>query len=258
MKRQIAAILLGILGLGAEINAQDISFDWVKQIGGTRNQYILQADLDSASNVVYTGFLWGNVDFDPGPGTYTLSSTTPNSFFIAKIDSGGNFMWAKQVGGSSGYVSSGYVKLDQQANIFVTGVFRGTVDFDPGVGVSNLTSPNSNDDVFFAKYDPLGNLLWAKRIGGNADDSGYVIKLDSQGNILLSGQYEGTVDFDPGPGVFNLSSVGTGNLFASKYDSAGNLIWAKRFVGSGEINGFDMAIDQQDNIHLGGGLQRYN
>src|SRR5205085_2835296 len=116
-------------------------------------------------------------------------------------------MWAKsttsQVSPGTQIINtSTAVTTDALGNLFVTGYFYGTSDFDPGAGVTNLTSAGG-EDIFIAKYDASGILLWAKRIGGTGDDAAYSMVSDGTG-VIITGTYTGTVDFDPSVGVANL------------------------------------------------------
>lgn len=77
-----------------------------------------------------------------------------------------------------------------------------------------------------------GDFVWAKAMGGTSDDSGEGIAVDDAGNVYTTGSFYGTVDFDPGPGSFNLTSTGFSDIFVSKLDSAGNFVWAKRMGGT--------------------------
>lgn len=77
----------------------------------------------------------GIADFDPGPGIYNLTLSTP---FISKLDSNGNFLWAKSFYGASQAYA---LEIDHSGNVVVAGTFGNTVDFDPGIGVYNLNSP---------------------------------------------------------------------------------------------------------------------
>ena len=99
------------------------------------------------------------------------------------------------------------VTTDADGNIYTTGYFSTTVDFDPGPGVFNLTSVNA-EDIFLTKYDSTGKLVWAKSMGDFRYQAGYAITLDSAKNIFITGIFFGSLDFDPGPGVTTLSSVG--------------------------------------------------
>jgi len=118
------------------------------------------------------------------------------------------------------------VKTDASGNVYVTGYFSGTVDFDPSVATFNLTSAGSTD-IYIAKYSSAGALLWAEQMGGSGADEGTAITFDGSGNFMLAARFNGTVDFDPGAGVANFTSNGNSDMFFGKYDSNGNFLWGK-------------------------------
>ena len=118
------------------------------------------------------------------------------------------------------------IATDNSGNVYTTGTFKVTVDFDPGQGGYNLISTGS-EDIFISKLDSTGSFIWAKSFGNISVEKGLDITLDNSGNIYAVGQFTGTVDFDPGPGVFNLNSNGDYDLFICKLTSSGNLVWAK-------------------------------
>ena len=135
-------------------------------------------------------------------------------------------------GAQSGIDRAYSVALDSSANVYTTGRFAGTVDFDPGSSVANLTStPYQDSDAFVSKLDASGNYVWAKRFGGPSA-SGNSIAVDSSGNVYTIGSFYGTGDFDPNEGVANLASVGMEDVFVSKLDALGNYVWAKSFGGN--------------------------
>ena len=115
--------------------------------------------------------------------------------------------WAKAMGGIYNEQANAMV-VDAVGNVYTTGQFTGTVDFDPGSAVFNLTpfgaAGNTNANVFITKLDAAGNFIWAKQMGGRSDNA-YAIALDAAGNIYTTGTFILTADFDPGPGVFNLT-----------------------------------------------------
>ncbi|MFT6923491.1 MAG: hypothetical protein ACJA1C_002506 [Crocinitomicaceae bacterium] len=162
------------------------------------------------------------------------------------------FEWAKSIGGSDYDV--GYsITVDVSGNIYTTGHFEGTVDFDPGVGVTSLTS-NGFQDVFVQKYDANGDFIWAKSLGGSLDDFGYSVAVDVSGNVYTTGAFEGTVDFDPGPGILNLtSSFSERDIFIQKLDASGNFLWARSMGGgSGGDFGLCIKVDSGGNVYTTG------
>jgi len=190
------------------------NFVWAKQLGGTSIDIGYSIAVDVSGNVYTTGFFYGTADFDPGPGTFNLTSAGYFNIFISKLDASGNFVWAKKLGGPSNNRGNS-IAVDASGNVYTTGYFRGTVDFDPGSGTFNLTSAG-NSDIFISKLDASGNFAWAKKLGGTSIDIGYSIAVDVSGNVYTTGSFEGTADFDPGSGTFNLTSAGSADIFVHK------------------------------------------
>ena len=149
--------------------------------------------------------------------------------------------WAKSIGGASSELATAIAK-DSLDNIYITGSFGSTVDFDPGSGTANLTSAGSSD-IFIAKYDVNGNYVWAKGMGGTGFEIGNSIGLDSVGNIYITGNFKGTADFDPNLGTANLISTTSYNIFVAKYDNSGNYLWAKSTNGIKDSEGKSVAVD---------------
>jgi hypothetical protein len=229
------------------------NFIWVKRIGGTYIEHSKGMVIDDHGNILITGCFAGTVDFDPNAGTYNIirpSSSCCLNIFILKLDSNGNFIWAKSLAGTN--VSCGTsIDVDGFGNVYSTGHFRGTVDFDPNLGVSNLTPVNSTG-IFILKLDSNGNFIWAKGMGGHTYDVGYSITVDTAGNVLTTGDFEGTVDFNPNSGIFNLTAVGLTNFFIQKLDSNGNFLWAKRIGGPNGNYGKSIVVDKANNIYTTG------
>ena len=206
------------------------NFLWVKQIRGPLQIQGRSIAIDIDDNILTTGYFWGTADFDPGTGTFNLSSNGECDNFIQKLDSDGNFQWAKQIGGSSFDEGGRSVTTDNYGNVYTTGNFAETVDFDPGPGIIILTS-NAWQDAFIQKLDPDGNFLWVKQMGGSQFDNGLTVTIDAGENIITAGYFGATVDFDPGPEVFNLTSNGGNDIFIQKLDPDGNFLWAKQMGG---------------------------
>ena len=208
---------------------------------------------DASGNVYATGaFSGATVDFDPGPGTANLVGN--DDIFIAKYDAMGNYLWAKKIGSSPGTDYGSAIALDGNGNIYITGVFEQTADFDPGAGTANLTGIGRGD-IFLAKYDASGNYLWAIRMGSTEIDAGIDLAVDASNNVYLTGTYVETVDFDPGPGTANLIALGNRNVFIAKYSSSGNYLWAKDIGGPNIDEGGDLILDGNGSLYVSGSFQ---
>ncbi|MFA6128646.1 MAG: SBBP repeat-containing protein, partial [Bacteroidales bacterium] len=221
---------------------------WAKKIGGAGEDIPGLVTLDGSGNAIIGGWFSSvGCDFDPGTGTANLSAAGYCDIFFAKYDTDGNYIWAKSMG-STGYDGCHDIRTDQSGNVFVTGYFTGTVDFNPGPGVATMTDAGGGD-LFFAKYDPSGNYLWAKRAGGSLYEVGNSINIDNSGNIYLSGPFMSPdADFDPGAGTAVLSTAGGYDMFLAKYDAGGNYLWAKRTGGSADEIGGEIEIDGSGNL----------
>jgi len=230
------------------------NFVWAKAWGGTSNDECNSIALDPAGsgNVYSTGYFRVTADFDPGVGVFNLTSAGDDDIFISKLDSSGNFVWAKRMGGldyDRGYSIA--IDLAGSGDVYSTGYFEGTVDFDPGAGTFNLTSAGWND-IFISKLNSSGNFIWANQIGGTFGDFGYSIDIDVSGNVFTVGTFQGTADFDPGVGVFNLTSAGDNDIFISKLDGSGNFVWAKSMGGTGNELFSSITLDASGYLYMGG------
>jgi hypothetical protein len=225
------------------------NFVWAVQMGGANNDDGRSIAVDASGNIYTTGRFVGIADFDPGAGTFNLTSAGSDDIFISKLDASGNFVWAKQMGETSFDIGIS-ITLDASGNVYSTGYFFGTVDFDPGAGSFNLTA--SSHDIYISKLDAVGNFLWAKQMGGNSIDFGLSIVVDASGNIYTSGHFRDTADFDPGAGTANLTSAGDQDIFVSKLDASGNFVWVKQLGGIDSDGAQSMAVDVSGNVFTAG------
>jgi hypothetical protein len=226
------------------------NFVWAKSIGGINNDFAYGITLDPIGNVIVTGYFAGTVDFDPNAGVTNLNSALANGIFVLKLDALGNFIWAKAMYGNS-YGNGLAVKTDAIGNIYTTGLYSGTIDFDPGPAVTNLTVVGSSD-FFVSKLDAAGNFVWVKSAGGSGIESGNDIKIDAAGNIYTTGYFNGTVDFDPGPGTFTLSSQGVNDIYITKWNSSGSFLWTVALGGAANDNGKSIDVDALGNVYTTG------
>ena len=226
------------------------NFMWAKSFGGTSDDYGNSINADAAGNVYLAGSFMGTVDFDPGAGTTNLSSAGGEDIFVQKLDSSGNFLWAKSFGGTSDDIANS-ISVDPSGGIYTTGIFELSVDFDPGTGTTSLSSVG-NPDIFVQKMDSSGNFLWAHAFGSTSNDFGNYVSTDIFGNVYITGLYSGTIDFDPDTATVNLASAGFDDVFLLKMNPAGNLMWAQSFGGSYIDYGFALNVDASGNVYTVG------
>jgi hypothetical protein len=228
------------------------NFIWAKSMGGSGEASAFSIALDGSGNIYTTGYFTYSCDFDPDPViSYNLVSAGIEEAFISKLDSSGNFVWAKLISGIAD--QRGYsLALDDSANVFTTGYFADTTDFDPGVDTFNITTTGLYWDIYISKLDSSGKFVWAKSFGDSLGGFGYSVVVDAHGNVFTSGFFSGTVDFDPGPGIFNLVSGPWTNTFISKLDNAGNFKMATAFnVSESPFDNY-LAVDDSGFMYLTG------
>lgn len=194
------------------------NFVWVNTFGGPTNEISCTLKTDAFGNCYTSSCFGGTVDFDPSvTGSFVLSSNGGvYDGCVQKFDNGGNFVWAKQIGGgaNSGVFLEDLV-INANSDVFLTGFFEGTVDFNPTVLIDTLTA-GGVDDAFVQAFDKDGNLIWIKSLGSNGNDRGTSLCLDLNNNIFISGTFQFTVDFDFGVGTYNLSANFISDVFVLK------------------------------------------
>lgn len=238
-----------------KLNALDGSFSWAKRIGNSFDD--VGNSVEVKSDTVYlTGYFRGIVDFDPNADTVNLTNVGNNDIFILKLDRDGNLIWAKNVGSSTADQGNSIV-VGPNNEVYITGYFQLTADFDPGSGNSPLSSAGGWD-IFILKLQHDGSYAWSKRMGSPTSDVGNGIKLDQDGNIYTVGKFTDNVDFNPDPAVgavFGLFGPG-GDAFVQKLDPAGNFLWARKFGGQTATAYLDEAksidIDEFGDIYITG------
>jgi hypothetical protein len=168
--------------------------------------------------------------------------------------------WAKQLAATGSGVQSynPKIKIDNSGNVIAAGTFRGSMDFDPGPGVTTMTSLSGSGnppDGYVQKLNAAGSLLWVKRFDCQGPDDVTGIAVDASGNVLVAGTFWGSIDADPGPGVNMLTAATptTLNYYLVKLDASGNFVWALNespFLAAGStLTGYmSVAVDNAGNV----------
>lgn len=201
--------------------------------------------IDADGNVYISGFFQSTtISF----GSFTFTKSGGADIFLVKYDASGNIIWAKSFGGSNTDYATD-LALDTLGNVFMTGNFNSpTIIFDS----ETLSNSGSGDDVFLAKINPSGNVLWAKSsVGSSGSCKGNSVETDKNGNAYITGYFYSS-SFSIGP--FTLANTATGcqDAFIAKFDANGNVIWAKNPVGTGCDEGKSITTDNFGNIYVTG------
>ncbi|MBL0316850.1 MAG: hypothetical protein IPP69_14230 [Flavobacteriales bacterium] len=212
------------------LTAQTPEMTWAFGLGSSSNEDIHSVTVDQNGHIIIVGGFYATIDFDPGPGVNEMTANGDMDLYIAKYDSESNLQWVKQIGSELEDFAR-YVQCDEQGNIFVTGYFSGSVDFDSGVNSYVLTS-NGLQDVFVLKMNGQGDLIWVYSFGGDSTDMGYAVMPDADGNVYVTGAFMNEVDFDSGQGI-ELRSASERDIYLLKLNQLGNFIWVYAAGGTG-------------------------
>jgi hypothetical protein len=235
------------------------NFVWAKQVSNTTssvNEDSYDIKCDSNGNVYVAG-RFALADFDTSAVVNEIQSYGPNGNtdgFLLKLDSNGATQWVRQFGSTANDIITS-ISIDSSNNIYATGTFLGTVtapaDFDPSATNATNTLSKGNTDVFVVKIDPDGNYIMHKTFGGTAADNSVLIKGDASGNTYILGNYSSTVDFDPGAGTQNSTSLGLSDGFLLKLDATGTYL-SHVVLGSTSTDQFNTIDIKDTRIMLSG------
>lgn len=243
-------ILFLIVGIGFYSKkgiAQTPTWAWAKSAGITGSEATMGTALDASGNLFAIGwYTSANITFGSttlvNPGSYT------GDIFLVKYDAAGNVLWAKTFGGADGDIGNA-IAIDLGGNVYITGWYAST---SFSMGTYTLTnSAVGSSDIFIAKLDPAGNVIWARSAGGTSADRGYGISVDASGNVFTTGGFgSNVINFGTGP-IVN-SGSGTQDFFIVKQDAAGNALWAKSAGGTNADIGYSLANDSLGNVFVTG------
>lgn len=228
----------------------DGNFIWAKQLGPAGGFALINTagiEVAPSGQQIYLSGYFGlgtNFDFDPGSGTEILNPVGMYDIFVLKLDSAGNLGWVKQMGGSGSISTAIDLALDAQENVYTTGSFSATVDFDPGPSTHPRTS--LNNDMYISKLDSAGNFVWVTNSTGTSDSSmveGKAIVVDDEGNAYVTGIFENTVNFFSSGVAGDLTSSGRKwKIFVSKVDGSGGLEWVRQMESEDTLQSTGSAL----------------
>ncbi|HLF62138.1 MAG TPA: SBBP repeat-containing protein [Saprospiraceae bacterium] len=209
--------------------------------------YINGLTVDATGQVFAAGSFSCNTDFDPSTVTLTVSPVGGQNSFILKLNASGGLEWVKQFGGNPNDAND--IVLDGSGNIYTTGTFQKTVDFDPNATTKNLKSFSNSNDIYVSKLNASGNYVWAVQMGGTGYDNGTSIDLDGSGNVYTTGSFSGNGDFNPATAKYTLKSAGGSDVFVSKLNTSGAFAWAVRWGGISNDNSKSIDVDASNNVY---------
>jgi hypothetical protein len=224
---------------------------WAVRGGGTGDEFGVDLAIDASDNIYIYGTFQGTATFGITPNFKTVISAGSDDIFLAKYSSAGIAQWVQRAGGTDQEQSSG-IDIDLAGNIYICGSFTGTTVF-PGRTSASL----GFSDIFVAKYDNTGTVLWSSTFGGTNDDKAIDLVIDTKdiNNFMyLTGSFQGTANFGTtylGGDIPSITSRGQTDIFLAKYDQSSNL-WVQNAGGVWGDAGSQVTVDNSGNVYVVG------
>jgi hypothetical protein len=239
MKKLYISAILSLFMIS--IYAQN--FDWSKREGLWAYDYGYGVVTDPAGNIYVAGKYEMNANFS---GTI-LPDQGNHDIYIAKYSAAGTLDWIKTAGGTLGdYAQALYC---DGTSLYISGEIEGYGNVITFENSSVTLTSIGDNDLFLAKYDLAGNLLWAKSEGGNYSDKALGITADATGNVYICGYFKDAINFG---GTAPLTGAGDRDIYLAKYDSNGNFLWVRSAGSAGRDEAKSVICDPAGNIYITG------
>ncbi|WP_437940317.1 hypothetical protein [Sorangium sp. So ce341] len=216
---------------------------WSKRFGADVPQRATGVAVDAGGGLVVVGNYAGSIGIDPND---VFRSVGGDDFFVATFGRSGGRAWSRGFGGL-GDDRAAAVAVDSFGDVLIVGTFQDTLQFP---FVAPLTSAGGTD-VFVVKLDGSGLPVWAKQLGGAGDQRAASVAVDANLGVIVAGDFDGTLDVEGAA----LTSAGGADVFVTKLDGAGNVLWTQRFGEAEDQRAGGVAVDAAGNVLLTGELQ---
>ena len=200
-------------------------------------------------------YVLGGYDSTTTIGTYTLTNSNlkPWQYFIAKYDSAGNVLWAKNLGNAKAHNPYGSITTSYTGEVYVTGTFSNNPTLGPNT-LTNVDQTDSTDDIFVSRLDSSGNVIWAKSYGSNGSDIPMDLAVTLTHQVYICGNFTSdslafgtTVLYDTGSKHYDHA------IYLCKLDSAGNALWANGAGGGSQYeNAYGLVTDSLGEVYMTG------
>lgn len=224
------------------------NLEWAKSAGGTGEDMPNKIVMANSDSVIICGRYWVSAIFGKNESAeITLNSEGRDDIFIAQYKWSGSLEFAKTSGG--GFKDEALsLCVTTNGYIMVTGCFQYEATFGKGGGSYVALNSRGLDDIFIAKYKANGLLVWAKSAGGIQEDRGYGIASFSDDSVIITGNFRMTSRFGDSGAYIYLTSTGESDAFFARYNSTGDILWAKKAGGVLDDVGFDIGVMSDGNF----------
>ncbi len=252
-------VVILLIGLATDAPAKDeMEFLWASQLGGNKGQSGNGMAVDQIGNIYVTGI--AGQKSHRFPGTHGQSRSGGEAF-VTKLSPAGKVLW-RQAAGDSGSDAGLAVAVDKTGGVYVAGYFSGNIKFGDvklQAAEDKETHKYSPADVFLARYDAGGKLVWVRRAGGPSMDQPYAVATDKEGNAYITGCFQGkatfgtvTMESKTRPDGYHQPDTEYGDVFVAKYNPSGTVIWVRR-AGERWLNvGHSIDVDSAENVYVTG------
>ncbi len=230
---------------------------WMIHINGNSLQMFSMAADQCGNNYFYGVYYYGTVQ--SGSQIVSDYSVSYGMYVLVKMDSSGHVDWIKNVGHMgndpiTANIGPSGLSVDQAGNPYVAGIFDGATDTIGGTLVvhNSGTSPDTCD-VFVAKFNPAGEVVWAKSFGGRSSDFVNCIAASPQGDLYVGGVYFSDTLIFGGDTLFNPTAASVQYPFIAKYDALGNQKWIRGSIGHDQDRVNCITTDKWGNVYMAGG-----
>lgn len=217
---------------------------WARSAGGSGNLVDKSKCVAHNNNGIYiTGNYSNTITF----GSTTLSSVGSDDAFLVNYDLAGNVNWARSIGGTLDETGVGITSNSNAKDVYVTGNFNSPTCYLGALSLINA-SPGPSfyyDDIFIARYDSVGNVIWANSAGGAQQDRATGITMDLSQNFYATGIFRDTIIFGS---TTLISAGGNTDMYVVKCDSSGNELWTKQAGGSNNDNSYGIDVRYYDTL----------
>ncbi len=232
----------------------DGSYAWTRTWGNELFGGAYAVGVDADGSVFVRGEFRGTVDFDPGEGEDLHTALAPGAVYVTRFNADGSYGWTRTWDIYSSRTYDG-LTVDRDGNVLITGGFSGTRDFDPSPDVEDWHWSEGSGSAYIIKLAGNGAYLWTRQIGGSKGSaSGNGIAANPNGGVAVAGFFSGTVDFDPGEGMYERTSMPTfdDDVFVTMLDADGSHVWTRTFGGAQDDEGRVLGVDDDGSVVVGG------
>ncbi|MCC7291516.1 MAG: hypothetical protein IT449_05580, partial [Phycisphaerales bacterium] len=197
--------------------SSDGTYLWTRTLEPNRSPSGYRLEINREGELLIGGFFEDTMDVDPGAGELLLTARGDLDGLVSVWTPDGEHVWSRQIGGEGSRVAVGSAVFDDGGSVIAVGTFSGDLDFNDA-GPPDVHASRGGRDAFMTRFSPEGEYEWTVTWGGlGEEDAATHATAHENGDITVAGLFQGTVDFDPGPGVTELTAVGNRDMFLLRF-----------------------------------------